>query len=302
MKPKKQPAPKGPPLGLVQNTNAEYHGGPGISKSKLDAMLAGPRIYWNSYVNPDREPRKTTPALLLGSATHSAILEPDRFPIDFVVIPDYNLQTKAGRAERDLFLEECAAANVVPITADQHALACGMRDSVFAHPVAGPMLGDLRRAGAMAEQSYYAIDPATGLLVKCRFDYLLARSGIALDLKTTRGAKPRDFAKSCATYGYDRQEAHYRLTYERAIGQGISRWIFLAVESAPPFQVGLYTLPAQAVQAAQAVNADLLRQISDCTALDVWPDPAYAGVVELEMPGWHKREHEDSAENQFPEE
>ena len=61
--------------GSVQITNAHYHKDPAISASMLKVMAKhGAKAYWNSFHNPDRPERKSTPALVLGSLTHAAIL------------------------------------------------------------------------------------------------------------------------------------------------------------------------------------------------------------------------------------
>ena len=46
-----------------------------VNASALKKMARSPLHYWHEYVNPDRPPRKVTPALSLGSAFHSLVLE-----------------------------------------------------------------------------------------------------------------------------------------------------------------------------------------------------------------------------------
>lgn len=58
-------------------SNAEYHGGPGISKSGLDLMDKAPATY--RYVTDNPKDREETPAMRIGTAVHAAILEPDMF-------------------------------------------------------------------------------------------------------------------------------------------------------------------------------------------------------------------------------
>jgi hypothetical protein len=292
-----------PPLhGLVECSNAQYHNGPGVSKSKLDLIAQGPRRYWGAYLDPKRLPRESKPAWDLGSATHSAILEPDLFPKQFVVSPTWNNKSPSERKERDLFTEQCAKVGITVVSKDHYDLALAMRDVVHAHPHAGPLMKSMLHAQAKAEQSYFATEPTTGLLVKCRFDYLSTASGWALDLKTTRDASPRGFSKSIEQYRYDVQEAWYRHVYSLATeGECIDRWVFLAVESAPPHQIGLYTLPAEVVRAARAVAITNLQMLADCQMLDQWPDPGYSGITELSLSRWHRKElGVDDPENEFP--
>jgi exodeoxyribonuclease VIII len=290
-------------LGLVDCTNEQYHGGPGESKSRLDAMAEGPRVYWNNYINPKRPPREHKEAWDLGSATHSAILEPDLFGTDYIVAPEFNLRTKQGKADKAQLLADCAARGQTLLSEKHYELASAMRDTVYAHPEASKLLGDMRRAGALAEQSYYAVDPATGLLVKCRFDYLAAKVGRAVDLKTTRDARPHKFTRSIEDYRYDVQEAFYRHVYSLATqGEMLEDWCFLAVDSEPPHQVGLYSLPREVIRGAHRVAMSNLQRIADCKMMNHWPDPGYAGVVELPLSRWHRKSLGiDGADDDYPE-
>lgn len=57
--------------------NAEYHGGPGISKSGLDLVHRSP-LHFNAVMTAAND-RTPTPAQDLGTAVHMAILEPSEF-------------------------------------------------------------------------------------------------------------------------------------------------------------------------------------------------------------------------------
>ena len=74
---------------ILENlTNAEYHASEGISASGLKLIGRSPLHYWAAYLDPKREPRVETPALKLGTAIHTAVLEPMRFADEYVVVPD----------------------------------------------------------------------------------------------------------------------------------------------------------------------------------------------------------------------
>lgn len=57
--------------------NAEYHGGPGISKSGLDLVHRSP-MHYNAVMTAAND-RTPTPAQEIGTAVHMAILEPEEF-------------------------------------------------------------------------------------------------------------------------------------------------------------------------------------------------------------------------------
>lgn len=58
-------------------SNAEYHGGPGISKSGLDLIHRSP-MHYHAVVTADND-HTPTPAQELGTAAHALILEPEVF-------------------------------------------------------------------------------------------------------------------------------------------------------------------------------------------------------------------------------
>lgn len=65
-------------------SNADYHGGPGISKSGLDLIAKSPaHLHWaQTAANDNRAP---TAAQRIGTAAHALILEPEVFAREYVL-------------------------------------------------------------------------------------------------------------------------------------------------------------------------------------------------------------------------
>ena len=75
-------------------TFAEYADIDAVNWSPLSAMRDSPLHYAHRL----RTPRTDTPALAMGRAIHTAVLEPDAFPLGYVVRPDgIDRRTKAGK-------------------------------------------------------------------------------------------------------------------------------------------------------------------------------------------------------------
>lgn len=269
------------PLGLVDCTNEQYHSGPGISKSHLDQIASGSlRHYWHKYLNPNREPTEPTPALVLGSAIHAAILEPDLFLTQYVGNPGIERRSNAGKAEYAAFLAENAGKTI--LTDDQMQAALAVRDAVHLHPVASGLLRD-----GKAEQSVYAIDNETGELIKCRIDWLPNSGAMIVDVKTTEDASPAGFGKSAANYRYPLQTAWYHDVLDQSVGEHPPHWVFLAVEKTPPYAVGIYfTDPADVERARIAGRRDFLRLV-EAKRANYWPDWGVEAMP-LQLPTWWK--------------
>ena len=255
--------------GSVQISNAQYHADPAVNASKLKLINShGPHAYWNCFLNPERPEKKPTPAMLLGTLTHSCILEPDSFAEQFAVVS--NRKTKKGKEEE----AEAKEKGMTAVTQSDMDLALNMRAAVFDDQEAKKLLQK-----GVAEKSWWQDDEKTGLTMKARTDWFTGDT--IVDLKTSRsGASPKEFAKAVANFGYHIQAAHY-LEVTRA-----KRFIFLVVQSEWPFDVGLYELDEQRIDLGYRQRRQALDQISECQISDHWPSHSESGVQSLTLPRW----------------
>jgi hypothetical protein len=169
--------------------NTEYHAHPAISKSHLDQVAKSPLHYWARYLDPNRVVPEPTPAMAIGSAVHTHVLELDQWDARYVSAPDgIDRRTKAGKAEWEAFTAAATGRTVLP-KADAD-LVMRMAQSVFSHPAAAMLLA----LPGKAETTHMWTDAATGLQCKCRPDWLTDDGRLLVDLKTTedasRGALP----------------------------------------------------------------------------------------------------------------
>ncbi|HAL1134821.1 TPA: exonuclease VIII [Salmonella enterica] len=153
--------------------NEAYHAGPGVSKSQLDDIADTPAIYlWRKNAPVDTEKTKT---LDTGTAFHCRILEPEEFSKRFIIAPEFNRRTSAGKEEEKTFLEECARTGRTVLTAEEGRKIELMYQSVMALP-----LGQwLVESAGYAESSVYWEDPETGILCRCRPDKIIEDAKLA---------------------------------------------------------------------------------------------------------------------------
>lgn len=270
-------------MGLVQCSNEEYHSAPGISKSHLDTIAGrSPKHYWHRYLNPDREPEAQTPAKILGTAIHAAILEPDLFTSGFVPNPGIERRSNAGKAEWAAF---CAENTGKVILSDEDYQAClKVRDAVYADELAGGLL----RVPGKSEQSFWALEPDTGELIKCRYDRLLDDGSAAVDVKSTDDASPAGFGKSVWNYRYHLQPPWYFDVLDILYNETPRAWAFLAVEKEPPYAVGVYyATPEQMSLGREIARRDFMR-IVEHKRSGKFPGYTAGGPLPVEFPGWAK--------------
>ncbi len=217
--------------------NEEYHRAPGISKSTLDKVHKSVDHWLHGE-------RKETQAMVFGTAVHSAVLEPWTWPGEYLLGPDADKRSKEWKEA----VAQADADGLTILTQAQHRAVEQARDAVFSHPTAGPLF----KHDGIAEGSLWVEEPNTGLLAKCRPDYLVRDLNMVVDLKTTKDASPtRDgFPRSCGTYRYDVQSRWYTDLLEEHHGEPFT-FKFVAVESEPPYAVGVYDIDQESLDRAK---------------------------------------------------
>ena len=154
-----------------------------------------------------------------------------------------------------------------------------MANAVRSHTIAVELL-----AKGKAEQSVYAIHPATGVEIRGRMDWITEdESGpLIVDLKTTEDA--RDFAKSVANYRYHVQAALYSDLLELSLGKK-AVFVFIVVEKSAPHGIRIVTLDTNSLAAGRLDYERLLVVYKECVDSGEWP--AYPVRVEtVELPPW----------------
>jgi len=260
--------------------NADYHAHPAVSKSHLDLIARSPLHYWARYVDPARFAPEPTPAMRLGTALHTHVLELSRWDQEIAVAPsDINRRTKEGREQWAAF--EASSAGKTVITADDAEVVMAMGRSIMRHPGAAMLLG----LPGKAETTHMWTDATYGLECKCRPDWLTDDGSIMVDLKTTRDASPRGFRQSIASFRYWVQAGWYMHGVQAATGKRPDQFIFICVESTAPYAVAVYAADAEMIERGHDQAMRDLAKLAVCKAADHWP--SYSEQIEtISLPGW----------------
>lgn len=247
-------------------SNAEYHKHSAISKSSLDAINRSPAYYkWLQ-----THEREETPAMKMGSAVHTAVLEEHEFLDRYVMAPECDRRTKAGKALWAAFQEEYQEHIV--LTSKDWNLCMDIANSVKMHPQAARLL-----QGGQAEVSHFWEED--GVEMRCRPDYLT--NDYIVDLKTTQDASPTGFAKSIMNFRYHVQEAHYTASTKLP-----SKFYFIAVEKTAPYMVGVYQLDPQFLEMGMEARERNIRTLLQCQSLDSWPGYTAGNIDIIHPPSW----------------
>ena len=262
--------------------NEAYHTSPGISKSGLDLINRSPAHYKFA------PPRKPSAAMQIGTAIHTAVLEPVVFEREYMLLENIDDKRKSEYKEA---VKQFGKDNV--LTATETAKIKGMQESINANTDAANLLDSM----LWTEVSLYATDLQTGVLLKCRFD-ALNDNGIALDLKKTRDASERGFSKSVAEYRYHVQAAFYAHVYNMYFGKQLQSFKFLAVEDDFPNFSKVWQLDDEALQIGHHEMLKDLQAYANAYNDDYWPLP-YGGTETLSLPSWKISQYEEELEGEI---
>jgi hypothetical protein len=284
-------------LGEYRNMPADdYHAIDAIGSTGLRLLS---RSAWH-YAH--RLPVTPTKAMLGGTLVHCAQLEPEALAQRYVVVPKdaprkpTDKQWSAKKSNEDSMIAKAwwsdfAAANAgkIFITADEFATTQAQLAAINACPELAELFGT-----GYSETSVFWIDQATGAYCKARPDWVHGHddgSVTLVDLKATADESPRGFARTVATMGYHRQQAHYTQGYQVATGRRVRRFVFATVSSTPPVLAVPYALDAETVAQGQDECAELLNLLATCQRTDTWPSYG-AGLQTIGLPAWARQSQE----------
>jgi hypothetical protein len=265
-------------MNLLDLTNEEYHARPGVSASMLKSMARGWRTFEAEYITKTA-PRKESAAMALGTAVHTALLEPERFAAEYVACPDEcsDRRTKA-------YKEWAASVDGASVlTADDAKTIDAIRESVRRDDFASKLLA----ADGHVEKSLEWTDQS--VLCRMRFDKIAGP--FCIDIKTCQDATPEAFAKTIASYRYDIQASHYLSGLSNnGVGWGV-RFVFITVETCAPHRVRCYEMCDDDSDKADEDRVALLLEYRRRLQSDDWSEPGEGVLTKVFLPNWFaKRE------------
>lgn len=276
-------------------SNKQYHATPAISASWLKMLDKSPYHLWHHYISKDRQQQQPTPAMLLGSLTHTLVLETEKLESEYVIVPEgIDKRSKDGK----MFFAEIEASGKVPVKQADFDHCLSMAKAMNANPG----FIELRRHEHENERTFFWDDDETGLHCKMRPDTLVHPcssypNGVVTDVKTTADASPQGFARQFFALGYHIQAAHNAIGFMKAFGTDEPpMFIFECVEKDAPHVTQCYRVPVDVMEYGMRVVAELMDTAAGCFEHDAWPGYTQEVFAELSVPAWIRREMEESGE------
>ena len=245
------------PRQVLGMPEAEYHARPELNSSTLKYFLKAPALA--------KDPPTVAPtaSMTVGSAVHCLVLEGEEaFEARWKEAPSADRRTKAGKAAWESF-NASLAPGVQALTSSQSTQVWDMAKEVWAHRGAMALLDQ----APVREVTLFA--DLCGVPCRARLD-AVSPAGFVADLKTCQDASGTAFRRSCQTYGYWLQMAHYTAMAQAVWGIDHA-FHFITVEAAPPHSVAIHEIGPITRAAACQCHHDLLLRYWECKASNHWP-------------------------------
>jgi hypothetical protein len=236
-------------------------------------------------------PPDQTPAMALGSAVHTAVLEPGLFTDTYAVAPVCDKRTTKGKKT---WADFCAANKGKEILKNDEYVQCSEMSRVVS---LNPILFELIHEKGFTEMSFVWIDEDTGVLCKGRIDRFsrLWGNSVIADLKTTENASEDAWKREVVKYQYNAQAAFYMDGLQTLSPAEARKFLWLALEKKPPYALAIYEPDAATIGKGRAMYRNYLRQWVACQETGVWPGYP-AAIQSLMLPDWALRWEEGEDE------
>ena len=247
-------------------TQQEYRAIDALGSTDIKVLLENPYLFKNGV---KKEP---TDNLILGSVIHTLILEPHKLESEYIILPELNLRTNDGKAQKAEFEAEAKATNKTLVKSEIFNQAEAVAKSFLKSSLSSFLRGEVK-----AETSFFGeID---GVKVKARPDLII-------DFKTTStsgGGSADGFAKMAANFAYYIQASLY-LEITKC-----KQFYFIVLETAEPYMIGCYKLDSEALEFGKS---EIRRAIEIYKNLSEYKQPLYLNnldyskVQEINLPSW----------------
>lgn len=288
-----------------------YRKNDGVSQSELKEVLRSP-AHWAARYGPDAQPTFPSAAMIMGTALHCKVLEPEVFDKNFVdrgskpkdltitelkaALEDEGIEfkktAKKPELEALLYPDGKPVDNRTSLSSEDFGMVCGMADALRTHDVAGRWFDPGRKNYRKANEVSLYVRDFEGSVVKGRLDRLEKTAEgrfMILDLKTTDDASPEVFQKKAYNLGYHIQAAFYSDLVARvfSVDPEMVDFIFCAIERKAPNGIKLFSASSQMRQFGRDQYQKALRDLAYCKARQSFKGYS-PEIQELTLPGWVK--------------
>lgn len=240
-------------------SESEYRSLPALNASRFKAFFRSPYHFRN------QKEVETTEAMRIGTAIHTAMLQPQDYLKTIAYYPDVDGRTKEGKAIKQAF-EEGAAGKTI-LKADSEAVVLRAINAIKQN-------SDWQRMAAQADvrTEVVLLGKLFGHDCKARLDIIDIENGIIRDIKSCDDVSGEKFRYTVKDRMYWVQAGFYCLLAEEVYRRPF-RFEFIAVETSEPSTCVFWEVePTEQFKWMKAVKMKL-HDYGDSKQSDFWEGP-----------------------------
>lgn len=267
------PRPQGDEPDFVSDSGSRYWIGDDSVIRQSDHWGSVGSCYWGAPNNSD-----------CGTVRYDRLLFLDDA---FIPIPEDVLSksgSKAGKAWEE-WRDDQPVGSILLKAEDFEPMADWL-ESLWDHDAAYTLL---RTGKGFFERAIRWTDPQTGLILRCKPDRMT--DTFIADLKTSRGANPKSFAKDAQNFGYHRQAAWYQDGVEALTGERLP-FVFAVIEKNPPYRVETFEMEDEWVETGRLQNRHIIERIAEQRKRGEWRSWTHGKIIKLSAPRWSRYDDE----------
>lgn len=269
-------------------TNREYHSlDKYYSSSQLKYLYdKTPRHFKYKYIDKLDGLDKQTDAMVIGSLTHTFLLSPREFELDFFVMPELNLRTNDGKEKRDALLLEHVGKTLV--TTEQVEIAQKMCEAAKGNRQIAKILAE----NGTFEGAIFWRCPFSGLNFKAKIDHFYGP--YMCEVKSTRNASDFSFAKEVYDRNYDLSLIHYAEGYRNSFGLDFKKTYFICIENTDSYATQVHPASIDMLEIGHQKWLKSVELLSKSLKTNKWisyHDDEEDTIPDLNPPGWALFKH-----------
>jgi hypothetical protein len=249
-------------------TENEYRSLPALNASRFKAYIRSPFHFFN------QKEVETTEAMRIGTAIHTAVLEPQRYNDTIAYYPDVDGRTSEGKAIKKAF--EAGAFGKTVLKADSEQTVKRACNAIHQHS----LWHKIEASNARREQ--VLIGKLAGQDCKARLDLIDIEAGIIRDIKSCDDASSERFKYTVKDRLYWVQAGFYCLLAEEVYGKPFN-FEFIAVENSEPSACVFHSVDSTDLLEWKTIVMAKLMAYSESKAMDLWemPKSSVLGSINL---------------------
>jgi len=252
---------------VTKMTESDYRSLPALNASRFKAFYRSPYHFLN------QKEVETTEQMKIGTAVHTALLEPELYSSSIGFLPDVDGRTTEGKAIKKAFEEKYAGKTILKAASEEivnRAVSAVVRSDEW----------DAIKANKGTRYELVVMAELFGVACKARLDLVDVENGIIRDIKTCDDAGIQKFCYTIKDRLYWLQAGFYTLMAERMYNKRFN-FEFIAVETSDPSTAQFHAVDEQELLKWKRVVETLLLKYKSCVDLDIWPKPQNCLIKDL---------------------